>query len=107
MNDNTPLEDRVNQALDDSVDNLSPEVRRQLNQIRLNAVERKKSRGVYWKTAGAMSFALALTLGWQLWPEQAEPAVELYADVLEEDLDMLDELEFIYWMAEENDSALL
>ena len=107
MNDDSNFEDRVNQSLDDSIDNLSPDVQRRLNQIRIEAVEKKSHSIPLWKTAGAMSFALAVALSWQFIPAENEAPIEPFADVLQEDLDMLDELEFVYWMAEENDSATL
>lgn len=112
MNDDLKIEDQVNQALDESIDNLSPDVRRRLNQIRIEAAENKNDGFPIWKTAGAVSFAVMLGLGFQLVPNQQDQNVETFAqiledDVLQEDLEMLEELEFVYWMAEESDSAIL
>ena len=112
MNDDLKIEDRVNQALDDSVDDLSPEIRRRLNQNRIAATQSKPPVFTVWKTAGAISFALLLGLVFQLVPNQQDMQTETFAqilegDVLQEDLEMLEELEFVYWMAEESDSASL
>ncbi|TQV75201.1 DUF3619 family protein [Aliikangiella marina] len=112
MNDDSKVETQINQALDDSVENLSPDVRRRLNQIRMRATEQKTSGFPIWKTAGAVSFAVVMGLVFQLAPNQQEAQNETFAqiledDLLQEDLEMLEELEFIYWMAEESDSAVL
>jgi len=102
-----PLEGQINQELDNSIENLSPEVRRQLNQARISAIEKKSNSPIYWKTASAFSLVFALVVGWQL----LEPPIPIddtpFADVLQEDLEMLDDLEFVYWMAEEQQSAAL
>lgn len=107
MSDNSDLENRVNQALDDSVDNLSPDIQRQLNRIRIEATQPKKSRLPIWRTAAAFSLMLALVTGWFIVPQSPDMQLEPFADVLEEDLDMLEELEFVYWMSEEAESATL
>ena len=107
MNDKNSLENQINQALDDSVESLSPDVRRRLNQIRIEATEKKSGRSPMLKFAAAMSFLFVLTLSWQLWQPLEEVTNSSFAEVaffevLEEDPDMLDDLEFVYWMAEES-----
>ncbi|TQV84921.1 DUF3619 family protein [Aliikangiella coralliicola] len=102
MNDNPPVEDQVNQALDDSIENLSPEIRRRLNQARIDAVAQKQKSRPLWKLASAFSFLLAITLGWQFWSAPNEEPMESFAEVYQEDPELLEELEFVYWMAEEN-----
>lgn len=98
------VEQVAKQALDASVDSLPPEIRRRLNQARHAAIQTKttqtKSGLTYWKAASAVSFTLALTLGWQLWPGSDPLPPEPFAEVLDEDLDMLEDLEFVYWVAE-------
>ena len=114
MNEDNPkigqsdsVETRVNQVLDASIDDLSPDVRRKLNQARMVAIERKSTAQVYWKPVMSLSFAAVLMIGWQL-NKEPEPITEsLFAEVMQEDFELLSELEFIYWMAESEDSAEL
>jgi len=107
MTDEHTLENRVNQALDDSVDSLSPELRRQLNQIRMKAIEKKSHKMPLWKMASAFSVLMTVTLAWQFNSQQSDVAITPFAEVLNEDLEMLDDLEFVYWLAEENQIASL
>ncbi len=101
------IEERINLALDTSVETLSPEVRRRLNQARIKATEKQSRPRYYWKTASAFSLMFALAVGWQLLPPPIQTIETPFADVLQEDLEMLDDLEFVYWMAEEEQSATL
>lgn len=101
MNENkNSVENKVNQALDNSIEELSPDIRRRLNQIRIDAVENKHHPFSYMKMASAFSFVFVAFLGWQFIPTQEHIPDSLFADVLQEDIEMLDELEFVYWMAE-------
>jgi len=103
--ENTLIEDAVNRNLDASIDNLDPAVRRRLNQARIAAVATRSSPRVSWRFASAVSFALIVSLSWNfLPPSTAEPEV-LLTDVLQEDLEMLDDLEFIVWMSEDGDNV--
>ncbi len=101
------IEEPINRALDTSIENLSPEVRRRLNQARIAATEKNPSPHYYWKTVSALNVFFALAIGWQLLPSPVQIQETSFADVLQEDLEMLDDLEFIYWMAEEEQSATL
>jgi len=103
----TSIEEQVNLSLNESIDNLSPEIRRKLNQARMTALENKRYTPFFWKSASAFSFLIAVTLVWQLVPQNIESETNLFAEVLQEDLEMLDDLEFVYWMAEADDSAIL
>ncbi len=105
LTDDRLFESHINSALDDSVENLSPEIRRKLNQIRIKAAQNKTKSIPLWKTASAFSVLLAVLLSWQMWPDESAMPLTPFADVLEEDLDMLDDLEFVYWMVE--DSGML
>lgn len=100
------LEKQINQALDSSVENLSPDVRRSLNQMRLSATERKKKLKRLVPLTTSLAVTFAVILGWQL---TDKPLIEEspFAEVLQEDLEMLDDLEFIFWMNEAADSAQL
>jgi hypothetical protein len=109
------LEDLINNALDESVEELSPEVQRRLTPMRViasQAAEKNTSGfGTSWKLATAFTVVVAVSVSWNLWPEidpnnisveLATAEVSPFDEVLQEDLEMLDELEFVYWMAEEN-----
>ena len=110
MNDEQ-LEDQVNQALDNSIENLSPDVRRNLNRIRIDATEGKARPRSFLKYASVLSVAFAVVVGWQLMPSLTDVQDDLFAEVLQEvlqeDPEMLDDLEFVYWMAEVETSGTL
>ncbi len=107
MNNDEPIENKINQALDDSVENLSPEIRRSLNRIRIEATEKKASKNYLLKYAGALGVAFAFVIGLQLMPSTQSGQVDLLAEVPQEELEMLDELEFVYWMSEVETSDTL
>jgi len=113
MNKKTPphsddlFEAQINDALDKSVEDLTPDIRRQLNQARIKATKKSSRAGLFWKSATAFSIAFVLVITWQSQIPQNNNTETPFADVLQEDLDMLDDLEFIYWMSEEADSATL
>lgn len=106
VDEQTDIESSINQSLDQSVENLSPEIRRSLNRIRIKATTKSKPRLVLIPLASALSLSLAVFMGWQLIPQ---PAAEetVFAEVLEEDFEMLEELEFVYWISEGAESAQL
>ena len=101
------LEAKVSQALDNSIENLSPDIRRNLNRIRIEATEGKSRPRTFLKYASVLSVAFALVVGWQLMPGSIDVQDDLFAEVLQEDPEMLDELEFVYWMAEVETNATL
>ena len=107
MNDDELLENQVNRALDNSIENLSPDVRRNLNRIRIEAAENKTRPSFFLKYASALSVALVVVIGWQLMPGSPDFQEDLFAEVLQEDLEMLDELDFVFWMAEVESSDTL
>ena len=104
---NDEFEKSINQALDDSIDNLSPEVRRSLNQIRVNATEKKSTRFFLVPLASAFVLIFAVLIGSQQGTEKVIIEETPFAEVLQEDLELIDDLEFIYWINEESESANL
>ncbi len=106
-NDHQTIEEQANYALDDSIENLSPEVRRHLNRIRIEATERKNNRSLFFKTASVFSLVAIAFVGWQLKSPNENVQEIPFAEVLQEDLNMLVELDFYYWMAEAEESAIL
>jgi len=117
MNDENDksIENLINNALDESVEELSPEVQRRLTPMRVIASQAAEKNsagfGTSWKLATAFTVVVAVSVSWNMWSE-VEPTiapnslvsidVSPFDEVLQEDLEMLDELEFVYWMAEEN-----
>lgn len=105
--DEDVVEARVNRALSDSVQSLSPEVRRRLNQARLACESPKPKRYSLFKWSAATSLVVAIAIITTLPKPESEPSIEPFAEVLEEDFQMLEDLEFIYWIAEEKQLAKL
>jgi len=102
---NTDIEQSVQQNLDASIENLDPAIRRRLNQARIAALESKNQPKISWRLATAVSFALMVAFSWNFMPQQLAEPEALLTDVLQEDLEMLDDLEFIVWMSEEDDNV--
>ena len=99
------MDEQVNEALDQSVESLTPEVRRKLNQARMVALEKKRRFTPTWKLASGVSFVFALLLFYQFTSPPVEEKLTPFAEVLEEDMEMLEDLEFVYWMVEEESSV--
>ena len=99
------IDRQVNDALDQSIESLSPEVRRKLNQARIAALEKKSRFIPIWKLASGVGFVFALLLFSQFISLPVEENLTPFAEVLEEDMEMLEELEFVYWMTEEESSV--
>lgn len=100
------IEKEVSNVLDRSVEQLTPEVRRGLNAARNNALQQRNKKDWWYSLKPAASVAVVVvlvSLSLQ-WPSSGEhemvTSVEPFADVFEEDLDMLEDLELVYWIAE-------
>ncbi len=107
MSNKQSIEPVVNDNLDASIENLHPDVRRRLNQARIKAVESRGKPQMNWRLTGALSFALVLALSWNFIPEPSLEVEPLLTEVLEEDLDMLEDLDFIVWMSEDQEDVSL
>lgn len=105
--ENQSIEELVNHSLDDSIENLSPQVRRGLTQSRILATKLKPGFSPIWKLAGGISFLFVVSFSWQFIKAPKPELMTPFAAVLTEDLEMLDDLEFVYWLTEESDSATL
>lgn len=104
------LEKRAKQAFDDSVASLDAQTRSRLAQARARALEH--GRRPWWPVRalvpGAVAAAAALAV-WMLWQDAATPpaGVEIAAlqdlEILlsDEELEMLEELDFYTWLDEE------
>lgn len=91
----------INEALDSSVESLNPEIRRKLNQARMAALEKKSKAMPIWKLASGVSLVFAMVLFYQFSAAPVDESLTPFAEVLEEDIEMLEDLEFVYWMSEE------
>ena len=105
MSDKQPLETRINENLDASVENLDPAIRRRLNQARISALEKRNKPRINWQLTTAVSLVMVLAFSWNLIPQTSVESEPLLAEVLQEDLEMLDDLEFIVWMSEDQDEV--
>jgi hypothetical protein len=113
-NDNSQLENRVNNALDSSIDDLHPDIRRKLNQARIKALRPQAAIPFFkksaWKMAGAISFVLTLTIiamtdNHDI--EQIKNTIVFEDSLTNEDINLLENLEFALWIAEEVEIASL
>jgi len=127
------FENRINNVLDSSVEDLHPDIRRKLNKARIKALQAKPInpffKSTILKTAGALSLVTLIALV-TLDNNQDELSSsdeivdakdnldkieldELALDALDlkalelEDQELLEQLEFALWMAEENQIASL
>ena len=96
----------VLEALDDRVDSLNGETLSRLNQMRQQAIVNTpqpwwQRQGLAW--SGVLTCMLAVVL-WIGQPTTPTEPVAVLADteieLLQENLDMLDELEMLFWLAE-------
>lgn len=110
------LANQVSAALDNSLDQVSPEVQARLKQARISAMansERKSMPSVFLPVGGA-AFALGMLLI-LVWPSMQETDQGLQAIAFEEQLEdlilvsemdeetlaVVEEIEFAYWLAQE------
>jgi hypothetical protein len=112
--DNSQIENRVNNALDSSIDDLHPDIRRKLNQARIKALQSQTAMPFFkkstWKMAGAISFVLTLTFITMTGNqdiEQTKNTIVFEDSLTNEDISLLDNLEFALWIAEEVEIASL
>lgn len=105
------IEVRAKQAFDDSVSSLDAQTRSRLAQARAHALEQARRRP-WWPARGLVPGAIAAAAAlavWMLWQDpMTQPAgLEIAAlqdlEILlsEEELEMLEELDFYTWLDEE------
>ncbi len=102
------IDQRVNQALDSSIESLSPDVRRRLNQARLATVEPASNKRLAifgWASALSVALTIVVILAYDQSEQATQTTIEPFAEVLDEDPEMLEQLEFVYWMTEEQQLA--
>ena len=122
MNQKENWEESINEALDQSIDDLSPSIKNQLAAARAEASSRLSPATPFWRNtwhyAAACSLLLSFGLAWFLLPStldqvdnasfgdgSQEIADAQLEEVPDEDFELLNELEFVYWMSEEDQHA--
>jgi len=103
QHDMDPFSARVKELLDEKTEGLDVETQRRLRQARLRALESMPQRPEWhmWAPAGAVAAGL-LAVGIYLNQDQP-PLPVIYQDpeqqAVAENMDLLDDLEFVAWLA--------
>ena len=115
MNKPDKFEDKVNSLLDESVDDLSPDISRRLQQARYAALEKAKPRSFwsYYPQALTAMFAVAVvsvSLMFNFNDDElvnTDLAMETDIEMLtsNEGLELMEDLEFMQWLAESEEYA--
>lgn len=96
---------QLNQHLNDSVDSLDARTLSKLNQARHHAIEQKTQARSNWTISGAFAGILVIiTAGWLIntqMPVQQENNLNAGYD----DIELIDDLEFISWLAEQDGAS--
>lgn len=110
MNKHRKFENKITSLLDQSVDEVSPEIARRLQQSRYAALEKPRSRWYRMRmpiTAMAAVFiAVVITSIWFDKPDNVLPetvlAMETEMEVLSstDNLELMEDLDFIQWLVE-------
>ena len=101
----TSTEDQLNKALDKQNAQLTGQELRDISQVRLNALRAKKSRIPVWRNSKMLVPALAsvcLLVVILYHPEQGIPPLPreyMSLNVPTEDLALLEDLDFVDWLA--------
>lgn len=101
------LLDSISQHLDDSVDALDAVTLSKLNQARHRALETKASHVPNWLPSGAFAAVfIAIAAGWLFThPPAFMQTPEATALLSDEDIEMIDDLEFVSWLVEQDDAG--
>ena len=115
MNNQEEFEGKAKNLLDQSLDDLSPEITRRLQQARYQALEKAKARSAwsFYPQAISAVFAVAAISVLLLISfdennlNQTELAMEADIEVLtaNESLDLMEDLEFMQWLLESEEHA--
>ncbi len=124
-NDSGHVEQRINQALDHSVEQLPQTTKDSLYKARLTALSamhnKAKPKNLSWqirqliahplpKVAVPVTAALLVALSWQYGTVESVPQLPIAMmseDMPSEDLALLEDLEFVTWLAQEQAAAAL
>lgn len=105
MKDEKAFTERINQVLNEQVDQLDDETSRRLKQARMQAVELVDHKHKQnWKPVIAFAFSILLGLAIILWPkldgfnEISSPIEDLDLLVADDSLQLYEELEFYQWL---------
>ena len=115
MSEVNQFESKVKTYLDDSLDDLSPDITRRLQQARYAAIEKAKPRSAwsFFPQAAMAAFAIAVvTVSLNFSFNQAELAdtvvvmdSEMEMLTSKDNLELMEDLEFIQWLVESEQHA--
>ena len=108
-----PFLENARQSLDQSVEDLEPETLDKLNQIRRDAIndtvaKPRRLSSAWWVPAGSIATAAIVAAVWLNSPEPASHLAVNDMELLtsEDDLEMMEDIEFVAWLMEqEEDNA--
>ena len=96
---------QLNQHLDDSVDALDARTLSKLNQARHRAIEQKTQlRGSWIASAAFATILVIVTAGWLI-NTQMHTSPQNNINAGYDDIELIDDLEFITWLAEQEGSG--
>lgn len=101
-----PMEKTVAQALDESVEQIDATTLSLLNQARHRAVESARPRWQFQRMSAAAAIVCTLVVSvilvQQIRAPSGVPAMsDADMNIFQEDIEMLEELEMMYWLAEQ------
>ncbi len=97
--------DRLGRSLDDSVDNLDAATLSRLNQARQQALETRSQQRTNWLMATAFASVL-LVVGSVMLSNTTTHTPDEAAYIADiDDLELIDDLEFVSWLAEQDNAG--
>ncbi len=112
-----PIESQANAALNKRVEQIDSNIEQQLAVIRQQALTQTlapEKPKAWWLTGATLATALsALLIAVVLFPQWQEANMQnsittmLAQNEMAEDPELLDDMEFIYWLSQEHEQALL
>jgi len=117
MSNNIGFENKAKASLDDSLDEISPDITRRLKQARYAALEKAKPRSLwsFFPQAATVAFAIAvvsLSLNFNFNQNETtdtviamETETEMEMLTSNDNLELMEDLEFIQWLVESEQYA--
>jgi hypothetical protein len=103
--------EKARQSLDHSIEELEPATVDKLNRIRQDAIREPVTKArrlplAWWGPAGSVVTALVVAAVWLSGPEPAPSFAMNDMELLtsEEDLEMMQDIEFVAWLMEQEDA---
>lgn len=113
MNNSEKFENKVKAYLDESVEDLSPDITRRLQQARYAAIEKSQTRSIwsfYPHAATAVVAIAVISISINLSQKNMVESVLAMEDEIEllasnDNLELMEDLEFIQWLVESEEYA--